>query len=65
MDWKIPCMGNGEAIYIVNFLDTDTKVAIKDCNFGRSSDKLNEGIHEVLVEALHKVPKPFDHRRLL
>ena len=58
-------MRDGEAVGVVDLLDGDVEVAVEDGDLGRAGHELDEGVHQLLREALHSLPEPPDHRRLL
>lgn len=60
----LPCVSNGEAIDIVYFFDSNTEIAIKDCNLWRTCNKLDESVHLVLIKLLDDTPEPFYYWRL-
>lgn len=51
-------MSDGEAVDIACLFNSDIEVTVEDCYFGRACNKLDEGVHEFLVEPLHDVPQP-------
>jgi hypothetical protein len=58
-------MCDGKTVDIINLLDCDVEAAVEYCYFWRSCDKLDEGIHQFLVETLNNAPEPFNHWGLL